>query len=180
MATFSTYGNRLIRAALLDRGLYEEVEADRAAILQAMATVVLSSLAAGIGAGGAQGQTLRTFAVFSGIALVCWMLWAALIFQVGGTLMPERQTDTSFGELLRTIGFAAAPGLLQAFAAFPGVTLVVFAAAAVWMLAAMVVAVRQALDYRGTGHALAVCAVAWALAVALPLAIALVFTRPAL
>ena len=179
MTSFSTYGYRLMRAAVLDPGVFEEVEADRTAVAQALATVVLSSLAAGVGAGGAQGDSLKTFTVFSALALGSWILWAALILQVGGRLMPESQTKTSFTELLRTTGFAAAPGLFQAFAAFPGVTLMVFAMTAVWMLAAMVVAVRQALDFRTTGHALAVCAVAWALAVVLPLVTALVLSRSA-
>jgi hypothetical protein len=177
MANLNTYAYRLMRAATLDRGLYEEVEADRDAMTQALVTVVLSSVAAGIGAGGAHGSSLQTFAVFSVIALVTWLLWAALILRVGGTLMPEQQTRTSLGELLRTIGFAAAPGLLQVFAAFAGVMALVFGITALWMLAAMVIAVRQALDYRSTRHALIVCAVAWALAILLPLGIAIVFSR---
>lgn len=179
MAAFRTYGYRLMRAALLDPGLYEEVERDRTAIIQAIATVLLSSLAAGVGAGGAHGSSLRTFALFSVTALASWILWAALIVHVGGRLMPEAETQTSLGELLRTIGFASAPGLLQAFAAFQGVTLVVFVLAWLWMLAAMVVAVRQALDYRTTRHAVAVCGVAWAIAVLLPVVVAILFARPA-
>jgi hypothetical protein len=95
MTTFNVYGYRLMRAAVLDRGLYEEVEADRAAITQAMATVVLSSAAAGIGAGGAHGIRLGTFALFGAAALASWLLWAALILQVGAKLMPEQQTKTS-------------------------------------------------------------------------------------
>jgi len=180
MAMISTYGYRLVRAALLDRAVFEEIEADRSALPQAITTVVLSSLAAGLGSGGAHGISMRAFLVFTTAALVSWALWSALILQIGGRLLPEAQTQTSFGELLRTNGFAAAPGLLLAFAAFEGVTAGIFVAAAIWMLAAMVVAVRQALDYRTTRHAIAVCALAWALAVLLPLVVALLFTRPAL
>jgi hypothetical protein len=179
MTALNIYGYRLIRAAALDPDVYEEVEADRTAITQAMTTVVLSSVAAGIGAGGAQGIRWSTFALFGVTALVSWILWAILIFHVGARLMPERQTKTSLGELLRTIGFAAAPGLLQAFAAFAGMMVLVFGISAIWMLAAMVVAVRQALDYQKTSHAVAVCAVAWALVIVLPLALAIVFSRTA-
>ena len=180
MASLGAFSNRLLRAALLDPSAYEEVERDRAALAPALAAVVLSSLAAGVGAGGAQGSSASVFALFSVIALCSWIGWAALIYHVGGRLMPEAQTQSSFTGLLRTIGFAAAPGLFQVFGAFPGMTGLVFSVSAVWMLAAMIVAVRQALDYRTTRHALAVCAVAWILAVALPLAISLAFTRPAL
>ena len=180
MATMSTYGYRLMRAALLDRAVFEEIEADRSALPQALTTVVLASMAAGVGSGGAHGVSIQAFGAVSIAAIVSWALWSALILQIGGRLLPEAQTQTSFGELLRTSGFAAAPGLVLAFAAFEGITAGIFLAAAVWMLAAMVVAVRQALDYRSTRHAIAVCALAWALAVLLPLVFALLFTRPAL
>ena len=56
--------------------------------------------------------------------------------------------------------FAASPGLLQVFALFPSLTLPVFVGTWIWMLAAMVVAVRQALDYSSTLRALVVCALA--------------------
>jgi hypothetical protein len=47
---------------------------------------------------------------------------------------------------------------LRVLGVLPGVTIPVFAVTAVWMLAAMVVAVRQALDYQSTARAIAVCA----------------------
>ena len=72
--------------------------------------------------------------------------------------MPEPQTRADVGELLRTIGFASAPGMLRVFGIVPGATIPAFAITAVWMLAAMIVAVRQALDYQSTSRAVAVCA----------------------
>lgn len=180
MTTLSDFGYRTMRAALLDPSLYEEVEADRSATVQALALVVLSSLAAGIGAGGWHGVSPATFALFSAIALISWALWALLTFQIGSRLMPEPTTRTTVGELLRTIGFAAAPGLLQAFAAFQGTTAIVFGLTWIWMLAAMVIAVRQALDFRSTRRALAVCALGWALALLMAIAIGLTFSRTVL
>ena len=47
--------DRIIRASKLDVNLYEEVEADKGAMGQAMGVVVLSSLAAGIGSIGKGG-----------------------------------------------------------------------------------------------------------------------------
>ena len=41
--------DRMMRAARLEPDLYEEVEADKSAMGQAMTVVVLASLAAGIG-----------------------------------------------------------------------------------------------------------------------------------
>ena len=170
-----TFSNRLLRAAALDRHLYEEVEATPSAGPEAIAVVLLSSIAAGIGAGGSQGASLRTFTWFAVLALVAWMAWAFLIVQIGSRLFPERQTQTSLGELLRTMGFAAAPGLIQVFGAMPRMTVPVFALSAAWALVAMVIAVRQALDYQSTARAVAVCALGWVLVVTMAVALGVLF-----
>lgn len=147
--------NRIFRAVKLDIHLYEEVEADKSAMRQAMLVVILSGIAAGIGSiskGGALGVALGTV-----MGLAGWYIWALIIFFIGTKLLPEPQTKSNVGELLRTIGFASAPGLIRVFGVFPGVEKLVFPVATVWMLAAMVIAVRQALDYKGTVRAVIVC-----------------------
>jgi hypothetical protein len=95
------------------------------------------------------------------------MSWAALIYLVGTHLLPEPQTRANVGELLRTLAFAAAPGILRVVGVVPALAFPAFVVASVWMLAAMVVAVRQALDYRSTSRAIAVCAVGWLLSLAI-------------
>src|SRR5580765_4183194 len=171
----NTFLQRLMGAAALDNAIYEEVEADRGATAQAMTVVVLSSLAGGFGARGLGATTPANIAFFSLISLVTWAAWALLTYQIGGRLLPEPQTRVDVGELLRTIGFSSAPGLLRIFGILPGVTIPAFAIAAVWMLAAMIVAVRQALDYTSTARAIAVCIVGWVLAIALAVGIGLFF-----
>jgi hypothetical protein len=171
----NSFLQRLIGAISLDTAIYEEVEADRGATGQALAVVVLSSLAAGIGARGLGGSSPVNIAFMAIVALIAWAAWALLIFEIGGRLMAEPQTRVDVGELLRTLGFAATPGLLRVFGILPGVTIPAFAITAVWMLAAMIVAVRQALDYTGTGRAVAVCVLAWLLALALAIGMGLVF-----
>jgi hypothetical protein len=94
-----------------------------------------------------------------------WAAWALVTFAIGTKLMPDRQTRSNVGELLRTIGFASAPGILRVFGVVPGATIPAFAITAIWMLCAMVVAVRQALDYTSTTRAIAVCVFGWALAI---------------
>src|SRR5688500_17090864 len=101
------FGYRLMGAALLDRAMYEGIEADRRATGQAFLTVLLSSLAAGIGASGWRGPHLTNVVIVAAVALAVWVAWATLILQVGGRLMPARDTRTSLSELMRTIGFAA-------------------------------------------------------------------------
>jgi hypothetical protein len=149
----------MIRASKLDVHLFEEVEADTRAMGQAMAVVILSSLAAGIGTisrtGGA-GILLGTFMAFLG-----WYIWAYLTYMIGTRVLPEPQTRTTPRELLRTIGFSSAPGLIRILGVIPALTGIVFLIASIWMLIAMVIAVRQALDYRSTWRAIGVCAIGW-------------------
>jgi cytochrome c553 len=175
VSPMTLYLYRLIGAAMLDRGMYEGIEADTRATRQAALTVLLASLAAGLGAGGVWTPNPSRFALVSVIALVTWLAWAMMTFQIGTWVLPGRQTASSFGELLRTIGFAAAPGLLQVFAALPGMAIPVFVATTAWMFVAMVVGVRHALDYPRTGRALAVCGLAAGLVLAFVLIFGLLF-----
>jgi len=150
---------RIIRALKLDAGLYEEVEADKTAMSQAMIVVLLSGVAAGIGTISVSGFG----GLFSGaiIAVIGWFLWAYLAFLIGTKIMPEPQTKADPGELLRTIGFAAAPGMIRVIAIIPLLHDAVFAIASIWMIAALVIAVKQALDYKSTLRAVSVCVIAW-------------------
>ena len=154
------FRDRIIRAAKLDVNLYEEVEADRGAMRQAMGVVVLSSIAAGIGTIGTGGFG----GIFVGtvIALGGWYVWAYITYVVGTKLLPEPQTRADPGELLRTIGFSSSPGLVRVLAIIPGLAAgLVFSVAGIWMLVAMVIAVRQALDYQSTLRAVGVCVIGW-------------------
>jgi hypothetical protein len=109
------------------------------------------------------------------VALATWVAWALLVFQIGGRMMPAPETRTSVSELMRTIGFAAAPGLLQVFAVFPRMTVPVFAAAWLWIFAATVTAVRHALDYESLPRTLVVCALAAAMPVAMAIVLGVMF-----
>ena len=174
-ATTNTFLQRLIGAAALDAAIYEEVEADTASTGQAVAVVIASSLAAGVGARAFGGTTFGHVAFFGVVSLLAWAAWAILTFEIGARIMPQPQTRADVGQLLRTTGFAATPGLLRVFGILPGVTIPVFVITAIWMLAAMVVGVRQALDFQSTGRAIAVCVLGWLLAGAFAIGIGLFF-----
>ncbi len=155
----TSFKDRIIRAAKLDVNLYEEVEADKGALGQAMAVVVLSSIAAGVGTiarGGLGGVLIGTIT-----AIIGWYIWAYLTYFIGTKLLPEPQTKADHGELLRTIGFSSSPGLIRALGIIPGIGAVIFLVASIWMLVAMVIAVRQALDYNSTLRAVGVCVIGW-------------------
>jgi hypothetical protein len=154
-----TFPQRFVGAAKLKPTVYEEVEADKNATGQALGVVVLSSVATGIGFFGAVGTGL--IAVTIG-AVVRWFLWAVLVQVLGVRVFAQPQTRSDVGELLRTTGFAAAPSVLRVFALVPVLGVLVVFVAEVWTLAAMVVAVRQALDFTSTWRAAAVCVTGWA------------------
>jgi hypothetical protein len=155
----ANFGNRIIRAARLDVALYEEVEADKSALGQAMGVVVLSSIAAGIGSASKAGFLGISIGVV--VSLVGWYIWAYLTYFIGTKLLPEPQTKADHGELLRTIGFSSSPGLIRVLGIIPVMQSIVFPIAAIWMLVAMIIAVRQALDYNSTLRAIGVCVIGW-------------------
>lgn len=139
---------RMTGAATLQIDVYEEVEADTTATGQAAGVVAIVALCSAVGgiAGGAQ-------AVFGGLiaALVGWLLWAGITYLIGDKLLGGTAT---WGELLRTLGFAQAPGVLFVLGAIPLLGSLIALLVAVWLLVTGVVAIRQALDF-GTGRAIA-------------------------
>ena len=155
MASFT---ERMIGAAKLETATYEEVEHDQNALGQAIGVVVLSAVASGIGSlgGGPRGMVMGI--VF---ALVGWFIWAGIIFLVGTKVMPEPETRADLGQLLRTMGFAASPGVLNVLGIIPILGWIVRFIVMIWQLVAMVIAVRAALDYKTTGKAVIVCLIGW-------------------
>ena len=174
---WATFKDRIIRSAKMDVQVYEEVEADPKASGQAMLVVILSSIAAGIGSfekGGVSG----IFVI--GIAdIVGWFIWAYITYFVGTKILPEPQTSSNPGELLRTIGFSRSPGLIRVFGIIPGLVGIVFLASSVWMLVTMVIAVRQALDYRSTLRAVGVCIIGWLIQIVILFLVFLIFGKVA-
>jgi hypothetical protein len=165
----------MMGAAKLNVAIYEEVEADGTATGQAMGVVLLSSVAAGVGS-AALGVGVIGGAI---AALLSWVIWAFLTSFVGTRLFPEPQTEADMGQLMRTLGFAQSVGVLRVFGGVPVLGSLLLGVVSVWMLVAMVIAVRQALDYTSTWRAAAVCIVAW-LAVIIPAALLLgLFGTPA-
>ncbi len=146
--------NRMIRAAKLEVDLYEEVEADGSATPQAAAVVVISSLATGLGAYSVVG--LGGVVVVAVTALLGWVASATVIYVIGAKLLPE-PNRADIGQLLRTLGFSSAPGVIRIFGSIPIIGAIAVIVAFIWTLVATVIAVRQALDYESTGRAIAVC-----------------------
>ena len=170
----SIFLNRVFRAIKIDIDLYEEVEADKTATIQAGLVVILSSLAAGV---GAIHLGACNFLLGPLISLASWYFWAFLIYIVGTKLFPDKQTKSDHGELLRTIGFSSAPGLIRVFGFTPELMTVTFIGSSFWMLACMVVGVRQALDYKSLWKAFGVVLLCWFIQAFLLLLIVMLFNK---
>jgi len=154
-----TVTERVTGVLALRPSVFEEIEADKTANVQAFAVVVLASIAAGLGgglSGGAIGMARETIG-----AVVGWVMWAGVTYVLGARLMPERDTHTDMGELLRVIGYSYAPSFFALFAGLPLVGYGIRMAVDFWLLATTVLAVRQALDYKSTLRAFAVVLIGW-------------------
>jgi hypothetical protein len=162
MASFT---ERMIGAAMLDPYTYEEVEADTSATGQAAAVVAIMAIASAIGGVryGAEGALTALVT-----ALVGWMLWAAITFFIGTRLFGGTAT---WGELLRTLGFAQSPGVLYVFGIIPFLGPVIQFVVGLWVLVAGIIAIRQALDI-DTGKAILTAIIGWLVFVVLRIALA--------
>ena len=168
------FATRVIGALRLDAATYEAIEADPRALRQAVAVVAGAGMAAGIGFAGHE-PTARAVLIAAAGALVGWLSWAAVVYQLGVRVFPDARTRSDPAEIARTIGFSAAPGLLLVLLVLPMGRLVTFAVVSLWMLATMVVAVRQALDLVHLRRAIGVCVAGWAITALLALSIGFAF-----
>jgi len=174
-----SFFGRIYGAAALDTSVYEEVEADRTATTQALLVVILASISQGIGtalSNWRSGPTRAGVGFFEGLfqALLLWAIWSFVTYFVGTRLFGGRAT---YGELLRTIGFANSPNLLGIFTFIPILGGILSFALWIWALAAMIIAVRQALDF-STGKAIMTCIVGFIAAVVLLIIVAIILAIP--
>jgi hypothetical protein len=147
----ASFVDRCLGAARLNRATYEEVEADGSATTQAVLVVVLAAVAGGIATldqAGLAGLVVGTI-----ISLMAWFVWAYMVWLIGTRLLPESATQADVGQVVRTTGFSAAPGMLLVLAIIPAIAGLVGLVTNLWMLVAMVVALRQALDFHSTARA---------------------------
>ena len=155
----SLFLNRLIRAAMLDASLYEEVIADTRTMFQAMMTVFIYSAASAYGGFGRAGVAGINFGMIT--TLIGWYIWAFSTYFIAVRLLPEAETNLNRKAVLRAMGFASSPGLIRLLGLIPnlaGITLVI---ASVWMVAATVVAIKQAMNYESIYRAVGVCMIGW-------------------
>jgi hypothetical protein len=171
----SSFTERMIGAAQLRPRTYEEVEHDPNGTRQAVAVVLIASVGAGIGSIGLQAASLSALVAGSLAALFAWIIWAVLVMVIGTQLLAERRTSADVHQLLRTTGFAQAPGILRAAGIVPVLGPAIYVVVSLWIVVATVVAVRQALDFTSTTRAVLVCVIGWLVSVVATLLILVLF-----
>ena len=142
---------RMLGAAMLNPDTFEDVEHDSSATWQAILVVILVSVAGGIGGVLAgDGDFLRgvVFGVIRGV--VSWAVWALAAMLVGTTLLKTAATHADWGQVARGTGFAQTPGLLSVLVFIPFAGGVIAFAVFIWQIAAMIISLRQTLDYDST------------------------------
>ncbi len=162
LSTSTSIVERMVRAARLDSTLYDEVETDETATLQALFIVVIASVSSGIGSAVSVAMlgvnlSIIIASLVSGLvlSLVGWLIWSFITYIIGTKIFGGIAT---YGELLRTIGFSDAPGILLIFSFIPFLGGLISFVIGIWGLVAMAIAVRQALDF-STSKAILTCIV---------------------
>ena len=154
----SLFLNRIFRVVKIDPDVFNEIQKDKNATISAAIVVVISSTAAGIGAASLGTSNFILAPIFS---LISWFVWAYVVYFVGVKLFPDTRTKTTQFALLRAIGFSSAPGIIRIFAFNEGLMIVTFLGSFIWMLACMVVAVKETLNYKSLWKALGVVIISW-------------------
>ncbi len=154
--------SRMLGASRLSVDTFEDVERDSSATIQALIVVIIVALASGIGellSGEADILRALVFGLIRGI--ISWAIWALIAMFVGTKILKTEQTEADWGQLARGTGFAQTPGILTVLVFVPAVGTTIGVIALFWQLAAMVVAVRQTLDYTSTLRAFFVILIAF-------------------
>jgi hypothetical protein len=157
---------KMILASRLDINLYEEVEANTRANGQALMIVVIASIATGIGTGISglvtNGAIWLLWGLLVGIftSIIGWLVWAFITLWIGKIIFKVPQTEVTYGQMLRTLGFANSPGVLRIFSFIPFLGGLVAFVATIWVLITGIVAIRQALDF-STWRAIGTAVVGW-------------------
>ncbi|MCW5849765.1 MAG: YIP1 family protein [Anaerolineae bacterium] len=138
--------DKAIRASRLDIPVYNEVERDLNETTNALIIVVAVAIASGI---GAIGQNVGVGGIIAGVlaALIGWVARAFVIYFIGTRVYNATATT---GEILRTTGYAAAPGILNVLGFIPGIGGLITLVVSIWTIVTTFIATREALDLDNT------------------------------
>lgn len=150
---------RILAAAFLQRAVYDEVADDRYATGQAAAVICLAAIAQRSVLISYLTQAIGAWALLVAMifGLLRWLIFTTVAYSIGRLVVGR---ECSYRRLLRCLGFAGAPGILNALAFLVGHDVLIRLLVALWLIAATVVGVRSALRI-GLGRAIAVGSLAF-------------------
>src|SRR6476469_5290980 len=154
----ASLGERMVGAMKADVKTFQEIEADPAAIGQAVTVIVIAGVASLIGNVFRSGVVGGMMALI--LSLISYALWSLLVVLIGTKVMPEPATKADFNEAFRVVGFTASPGVFNVLAIIPFLGPLISFVISLWMIVIGVIAVREVLDYSNTGRAIIVCLLA--------------------
>lgn len=135
--------DKMIRAARLDRTLYNEVESNENETSNALIVVVLAALAAGLGSMFFSANPIMSLLGGLLSTIAGWIVSAFLIYFVGTRVYGATAT---VGEVMRTTGYAQSVGILSILTAIPVVGWILAPVIWIWSMVATYVGVKEALD----------------------------------
>ncbi|MFP3897665.1 MAG: YIP1 family protein [Anaerolineales bacterium] len=149
---------RLMRIARFDETVWEEIEYDESADMEAAAVVVIAAFLSAVGSAIAARGFIGTFilSLLSGV-LISWLLWSAVTMFVGTRLF---DAETDFREMARVLGYANAPMALGILNAIPCLGVLIGLIAMVLSLVIGFLATREALDL-DTGKTIITIVIGW-------------------
>jgi len=167
--------DRILRVIKLDKSVYAEVETDESAMSQAVTVVaivaVLSAIGGGIGALINDTSFVSAFLVAIVSAFISWVVWAAVTYFVGTTIF---HGEATIGEMLRVIGFAQAPLVLNVLSFIPCLGPIISLLAWLFSLYTGFLAIQEGLDL-DTGKTAATVAIGWVVGFIISLVIGMIF-----
>ncbi len=152
---------RLMGVSRLDTATLAEIKGDDRATGAAVGVIVLVA-ASGWFATGADIPTLPGYLV----ARLSWFIAGALlVYSLGTTVFMVRETDATWVQIFRTLGFAQFPAVVQALGIVPGmpgtVYITIFVVANLWRFAAMTAAVRYVLSFESNVRTIVMVGIAF-------------------
>ena len=156
-----SFGERIIGALELERPIFDEVRRDPSAMPQAAIIVAVSGFASGLGTYlGDQNQSVtiddRTYevggSVFIGIVagglnivvgLIGWVVLALIYRFVALRMLGSSETNITWQEVARPIGFGSAPSLFSLALVIPLLGGLASFVGGIWAFAAQIVALSE-------------------------------------
>lgn len=139
---------RLFRAAKFDVTLFQDLRSDKTALLQSIIVVALFGLMSGITTFiTSHSHSTNILFISTPATVIFWFTWSYVTYLAGTKIFPTHETNSTFSEFVRVVGFTACPGIIPGFPLITGI----------WSFALMVIAVKTVLDYKSPIRAIAIC-----------------------